>query len=68
MRIIGVKVSIYITNFTLIVVHVPFAAKSKFYVIFVLYFVVYVTIGNYYYLNTLFFMAVAAPHLYNRCF
>jgi len=54
MRIIGVKVSIHITNFTLIVVHVPFAAKSRFYVIFVLYFVVYVTIGNYYYLNTLF--------------
>jgi hypothetical protein len=41
MRIIGVKVSIHnITNFTLIVVHVPFAAKSRFYVIFVLYFVV----------------------------
>ena len=54
MRIIGVKISIHITNFTLIVVHVPFADKSRFYVIFVLYFVVYVTIGNYYYLNTLF--------------
>ena len=54
MRIIGVKISIHITNFTLIVVHVPFADKSRFYVIFVLYFVVYVTISNYYYLNTLF--------------
>jgi hypothetical protein len=47
MRIIGVKISIHITNFSLIVVHVPFADKSRFYVIFVLYFVVYVTIGNY---------------------
>jgi hypothetical protein len=46
MRIIGVKLSIHVTNFTLIVIHIPFAAKSKFYVIIVLYFVVYVTIGN----------------------
>ena len=35
MRIIGVKISIHITNFTLIVIHIPFAAKSKFYVIIV---------------------------------
>ncbi len=40
MRIIGVKISIHVTNFTLIVTHVLFAEKSKFYVIIVLYFVV----------------------------
>jgi hypothetical protein len=54
MRIMGVKISIHITNFTLIDVHVPFADKSKFQVMSVLYFVVYVTVGYFYYLNTLF--------------
>jgi len=46
MRIIGVKISMHVTNLTLIVTHVPFADKSKFYITIVLYFVVYVTIGN----------------------
>jgi hypothetical protein len=46
MCIIGVKISIHVTNFTLIVIQVPFVDKSKCYVIIVLYFVVYVTIGN----------------------
>ncbi len=61
MRLIGVKISTHITNFTLIVIHVPFADKSKFYVIFVLYFVVYVTIGNLYYFNTLFMYGFWCP-------
>jgi len=48
MRIIGVKISVHVTNF-------------KIYVIIVLYFVVYVTISNYYYLNTLFMYGFCCP-------
>ena len=63
-----VKISIHVTNFTLIDTHVPFAAISKFYVIIVLYFVVYVTIGNLYYLNTLFMYGFCCtPPLQSHC-
>ena len=60
MRTIGVKISIHVTNFTLIVIHVPFAEKSYVYIIFD---IVNVTFDNLYYLMTLLWMAFCALHL-----